>query len=124
MGEAIAIKITNADQIKRAYSKAPAQMTKALSLAVKTAVFLIQGRSMINTPVLTGRLRASSYTNFAPLRGEVGTNTNYDRFVHEGTKFMPARPYLRDAVDESNDEINELFTRATQDVLNSIGKDV
>jgi hypothetical protein len=31
---------------------------------------------------------------------------------------MPARPYLRMAVEDSNDEINELFTRATQDVLN------
>jgi HK97 gp10 family phage protein len=133
MGEPIAIKIENADQIRRAYSKAPAQMTKALSVAIKTAVFLIQGRSMSNTPVLTGRLRGSHYTKFEPLRGEVGTDpsrekgsrgVDYSTFVHEGTRFMPARPYLRSAVEESNGEINDLFTKATQDVLNDIGKSV
>lgn len=122
MPEAISIKITNAAQIQRAYAKAPALMTKNLSVAIKTAVFLIQGRSMINTPVKTGRLRGSTYTKFEPLRGEVGTNTNYDRFVHDGTRFMKGRPYLADAVASSNDEVNELFTKATQDVLNDIGK--
>lgn len=79
---------------------------------------------MINTPVLTGRLRASTYSKFEPLRGEVGTNTNYDRFVHEGTRYMKARPYLKMAVDDSNSEVNELFTRAAQEVLNDIGKSV
>ncbi len=122
MADPIAIKITNAAEIRKAYAKAPAAMTKALSVAIKTAVFLVQGRSMVNTPVLTGRLRASTYTNFSPLRGEVGTNTNYDRFVHDGTRFMAGRPYLKMAVEDSNSEINDLFTRATQEVLNDIGK--
>jgi hypothetical protein len=122
MPDPIAIKITNAAQIRAAYAKAPAAMTKALSIAIKTAVFIVQGKSMINTPVLTGRLRASTYAKFQPLRGEVGTNTNYDRFVHDGTKFMAGRPYLKMAVEDSNIEINELFTRATQEVLNDIGR--
>jgi hypothetical protein len=122
MADPIAIKITNAAQIRRAYAKAPAAMTKALSVAIKTAVFLVQGKSMVNTPVLTGRLRASTYSKFQPLRGEVGTNTNYDRFVHDGTRFMAGRPYLKMAVEDSNEEINELFTRATQEVLNDIGR--
>lgn len=122
MAEAVKITITNAAQIRAAYAKAPAQMTKSLSIAIKTAVFLIQGKSMQNTPVLTGRLRASTYSRFQPLQGEVGTNTSYDMFVHEGTKFVKGRPYLRDAVDSSNTEVNELFKRATQDVLDEIGK--
>ena len=124
MAEPISIKITNAPQIRMAYAKAPAAMTKALSIAIKTAVFLVQGKSMMNTPVLTGRLRASTYARFEPLRGEVGTNTNYDRFVHDGTRYMKGRPYLKMAVDDSNFEINELFTRAVQEVLNDIGKSV
>jgi hypothetical protein len=117
----ISIKITNAAEIRRAYAKAPALMTKNLSVAIKTAVFLVQGRSMINTPVLTGRLRASTYSRFEPLRGEVGTNTNYDRFVHEGTRYMKGRPYLKMAIEESDTEINALFAKAAQSVLNDIG---
>lgn len=122
MAEPIAIKITNAAQIRIAYAKAPALMTKYLTIAIKTAVFLIQGGMMPNIPVDTGRLRASSYSKFAPLKGEVGTNTNYDRFVHDGTRFMKGRPYLKDAVEDKNVEVNELFTRATQQALNEIGK--
>lgn len=122
MPDPIAMKITNAGEIRRAYAKSPALMTKNLSIAIKTAVFLVQGKSMVNTPVLTGRLRGSTYARFEPLRGEVGTNTTYDMFVHEGTKFMKGRPYLRMAVEDSNQEIQELFTRAAQDVLNDIGR--
>lgn len=121
MPEAISIKITNAAAIKAAYAKAPAAMTKSLSIAVKQTVFLIQGRMMPKIPVLTSRLRGSSYAKFEPLRGEVGTNTNYDRFVHDGTKFMKGRPYLTMAIEDSNTEIQQLFTKATQDVLNEIG---
>jgi HK97 gp10 family phage protein len=124
MADPIAIKITNAQQIRLAYARAPALMTKNLSIAIKTAVFLIEGKMKPNIPVLTGRLRGSSYTKFAPLRGEVGTNTNYDRFVHDGTKFMKGRPYLKMAVDDSSREVQELFTKAAQDVLNDIGRSV
>jgi len=121
MPEAIEIRITNADQIRRTYAKAPSLMTKSLSIAIKKSVFLVQGRSMQNTPVLTGRLRASTSTRFMPFAGEVGTNTNYDRFVHDGTKYMKARPYLRNAVESSQNDINDFFTEATQDVLKEIG---
>ncbi len=123
MPEPLAIKITNAVQIRAAYARAPALMTKNLSIAIKTAVFLIQGSMTPQIPVLTGRLRGSAYSKFAPLRGEVGTNTNYDRFVHDGTKFMKGRPYLKMAIDDTSVETQELFTKAVQEVLNTIGKD-
>lgn len=124
MADPISIKITNAAQIRQAYDKAPALMTKYLSVAIKTAVFLVQGKMMPEIPVLTGRLRGSSYSKFMPLRGEVGTMTNYDKFVHDGTRFMPGRPYLKMAVDDSQGEVNELFTRAAEQALNDIGKSV
>jgi HK97 gp10 family phage protein len=77
---------------------------------------------MRNTPVLTGRLRASTASRFTNLAGEVGTHTNYDIFVHEGTKFMKARPYLRDAVEEESGAVIEFFHSAVQNVLDKIGK--
>jgi len=99
-------------------------MARELNTAIKKSVLTIQGLSMTNTPVLTGRLRASTRSLFSNLRGEVGTHTNYDVFVHEGTRFMPARPYLRDAVEESNGEVGDFFTSAVDNVLKEIGKDV
>lgn len=121
MAEPIAIKITNAAAIRKAYAQAPALMTKKLSMAIRVAVFLVQGKMMPEIPVLTGRLRASAYSRFKPLSGEVGTNAIYGKFVHDGTKFMKARPYLKMAIDDTQREINQLFTRAVQEVLNDIG---
>lgn len=122
MPEPISIHIENAAKIQFVYAKAPALMTKALSLAVRKAVFLVARKSMINTPVKTGRLRGSTYSRFMPLSGVIGTKTNYDRFVHDGTRFMKGRPYLKMAVDDANPKINEFFTDATQSVLNEIGR--
>lgn len=118
------IKITNLPQIRAAFSRAPLLMAQELDKAIQLTVLNIQRKSMINTPVLTGRLRASTSSKFSHLRGEVGTHTNYDIFVHEGTRFMPARPYLRDAVEEANIETNKMFQSAVQSVLDTIGRSV
>ena len=120
----IAIKITNLPEIKAAFSQAPGLMVRELNTAIKKSILTIQRKSMINTPFLTGRLRSSTTSQFANLRGEVGTHTNYDIFVHWGTRFMKARPYLKDAVDDSSDETKEFFTKAVQNVLDEIGRKV
>lgn len=122
MAEPISIKITNLPQIRAAFDKAPALMAKELNLAIKKTLLVVQRKSMINTPVLTGRLRASTYSRMGFLKGEVGTNTNYDIFVHDGTRFMPARPYLADAVEDSNPEVDLLFLKAVDNVLSEIGR--
>lgn len=124
MANPIEIKITNLPEIRAAFSKAPHLMRKELNTAIKKSVLTIQRQSMINTPVLTGRLRASTASIFGDLKGEVGTHTDYDIFVHEGTRFMKARPYLRDAVEESNEVVEEFFTKAVDNVLSDIGKSV
>lgn len=118
----IAIKITNLPQIRAAFRKSPTIMARNLNGAIKKTVLQISRTSRINTPVDTGRLRASTYTKFAPLKGEVGTNTDYDRFVHDGTKFMRARPYLKSAVDEEAFNTEKFFTEAVDKTLNEIGK--
>lgn len=118
------ITIKNLPQIKSAFNKAPGLMTRELNTAIKKSVFFVQGKSMINTPVLTGRLRASHRSLFSNLKGEVGTNTNYDVFVHWGTRYMKARPYLLEAVKDSDAEVNRFFTQAVDKVLSDIGKSV
>jgi len=120
----INISIKNLPQIKAAFNKAPALMTRNLSIAVRKTVLNVSRQSMINTPVLTGRLRASTYTKFDILKGEVGTNTNYDVYIHDGTKYIAARPYLYDAVEEESHNTDLFFTEAVQETLNEIGNAV
>lgn len=118
----ISIKITNMRQIKSAFDKSPRLMTRELNIAIKKSIITIQGDSMRNTPVLTGRLRASTRSLFGNLKGEVGTHTNYDIFVHEGTRYMRPRPYMRQAVETNAGRVQEFFTKAVDTVLSEIAR--
>lgn len=117
----IQIQITNLPQIKAAFAKSPTIMGRNLNIAIRKTVFEVSATSRRNTPVDTGRLRNSTYERFGSLKGEVGTNTEYDRFVHNGTRFQRARPYLLNAVKSQEIQINKNFTEAVQKTLNEIG---
>lgn len=64
----------------------------------------IQSSARRKCPVDTGRLRSSiGVTQKATSAGAVtsiGTNVEYGLYVHEGTRFMTGRPFLRDALNE------------------------
>ena len=118
------VKITNLEEIRSAFSKAPIEMTKELNKAIRTSIIAIEGQSKLNSPVLTGRLRASHASLFSNLRGETGPNTNYAIFVHEGTRYMKARPFLLEAVKTQENKIEQNFKDAVQNVLDKIGREV
>lgn len=118
----ISIRIKNLSEIKRAFAMSPRLMAKNLNISIRQAVLTIGRQSRMNTPVLTGRLRASTYERFSNLKGEIGTNTNYDMFVHEGTRFMRARPYLRMAVASNEGSTERFMADAVQRTLDEIGR--
>lgn len=75
------------------------------------------------SPVDTGRLRASihfspSYPN--TLQSIIATDTEYAIFVHEGTRYMRARPFMAEAANRSadnfagiiGDRLDEAFVQA------------
>lgn len=97
-------------------------MTLELNKAIKKSVVSIGKDSRTKTPVDTGRLRASTLEKFSNLKGEVGTHTSYDFFVHEGTRFMRPRPYLRTSVEGNRGNVDRFFTEAVNNVLSDIGK--
>ena len=120
----VQVKIKNLPEIRAAFAKSPRVMTKNLNQAIRRVGLEIGADSRRNTPVDTGRLRSSHYENFTNLKGIVGTDTNYDFFVHEGTRFMKARPFLAQAVQENERFTDKEFTKAVQDTLDEIGRSV
>lgn len=119
----ISITIQNLPQIRAAFRKAPALMVRNLNVAIRKSIFVVQAQSMRNTPVKTGRLRASTSTAFSPLKGEVGTHVNYDVFIHFGTRFMKARPFLQQAVDSENAQVQTFFEEAVESTMGQISKE-
>lgn len=66
----------------------------------------VEGAAKRRTPVDTGRLRSSITTGvfqvpYDPyLAVRVGTDVEYATYVHEGTRYVGARPFLEDAMRE------------------------
>lgn len=120
----INVTIKNLPQIRAAFSKAPIKMATELNTAIKKSIFTIERVSKINTPVLTGRLRASHESRFSNLRGELEPTANYAIWVHDGTRRMRARPFLLNAVQTVDEQVNDFFTKAVQNTLDDIGRQV
>ncbi len=120
------VEIKNIAEIKHAFGQAPRLMGDAFKQALQKSAVQVQRESMIRTPVLTGRLRASHTFDVSgsglQMKAEVGPTANYGMFVHEGTRFMKGRPFLKEGADASLVEIDDYFTKATQDVFDRIGR--
>ena len=100
--------------------------------AVEGSVDAISGRYDIDPAVDTGRLRASISFITPTQRGDsgqpkpanaqagdeltgtaeqntvvVGSNVSYSEFVHNGTSRMAGRPFLREGIDKTKDQMQE-----------------
>lgn len=120
----IQVKITNLAEIQAAFKKAPMTMARNLQTAITRSALAVQRQSMINSPVLTGYLRASHQSIFEPLKATIQPMANYAIYVHEGTSRMEARPFLLEAVESETENINDNFHKAVQDTLDEIAKEV
>ena len=98
-----------AAQLKATEFKVEATMQTILHAAL--------ANSKIRTPVKTGLLRRSETTRIerGGMRGFLGTNVQYAPFVHNGTRFMAARPFFTQGIEDSRAVIN----RALQELGDS-----
>lgn len=122
------VTITNLPQIKAAFAKAPAEMTKNLNTAIKKALIAIQGETILNVHpdrginVITGGLLAATQRppQFENLKGTYLVDIFYAIYVHDGTSRMQARPFLLNAVNSEQTKVDGFFQEAVQTTLNDI----
>lgn len=78
--------------------------------------------SQQRTPVRTGHLRRSETTRVEPggMRGFIGSNLVYSAFVHNGTRFMEARPFFAQGIEDSRGEIQKLLQDAGDDYFKEL----
>jgi hypothetical protein len=58
-----------------------------------------------------GVLREHVATEVIRMRGRVGTNKEYGRYLELGTRKMAPRPWLKRSLDETKADIRRLFSR-------------
>lgn len=125
----INIQITNIEQIKAAFRKAPELMLKELGTAIRKTLITIQGETIRNVHpgrginIITGGLLSATERPplFSQLKGVYAIDIYYAQFVHDGTRFMRARPFLKQAVESEQEMTNRFFKDAVDSVLNQIG---
>lgn len=110
----ISIQVNGLEEFQKLLSQMPNKIQKGLSDAIKKTAFLIEGQAKQNTPVNTGRLRASILTELHPFSATVSPTVGYAIYVHEGTRYMRSRPFMYDAVQQTKDEISDIFSEAVK----------
>lgn len=86
----------------------------ALQKSIRKTAFLIERYSKRGTPVKTGRLRSSIGVDLGNLYARIAPHTNYAGFVHEGTRYMAARPFMRWGLERALPEIPEDFKKEVE----------
>lgn len=122
----VKFKIENIEQIRLAFGAAPELMNVQLRIGLQKAGAILLGSAMLHAPVATGYLRASHTMDVSGsgigMRAEVGPTADYGIFVHEGTRFQRAQPWLQDSLDAVGYAIKDTLTESVQKVFDQIGK--
>lgn len=112
------IKVTiDASDFQKFLKDSPRAFEKALQNAIQKGAYLIERISKQNAPVDTGRLRSSIATSLIPFRATIEPHVNYAVFVHEGTRFISARPFMFDAAEQADREISDILSDEVRKVL-------
>lgn len=126
------ITIKNLPQIKAAFAQAPHEMSIELNKAIKLGMFALQGETLLNVGgsrgikiVTRGLINAARRPpTFQMLKSVYEIDIPYGIYVHDGTSRMAARPFLDNAAQTKEDQINQYFTNALDNVLNKIARAV
>lgn len=95
----------------------PPKLSSAVAVAIKKSAFLVEREAKLESPVDTGRLRASIYTDITPTQATISPYVNYAVFVHEGTRYIRSNPFLNRASKNAEPTIQDIFD---QEISNAI----
>jgi HK97 gp10 family phage protein len=105
-------KIVGLDRLQKSLSKVLTEVqTQTTIEAITLGAEMMQGAISMRAPVRTGELAGSIEFELKYVRkvvtALVGPSKEgfYGRFLEFGTKFMPARPFMRPALDEESEKI-------------------
>ena len=114
----IEVKIPNQEKFLKFFKEAPDELRKEVGAAIAVATKRVRDEAALVTPVDTGRLKGSLTPDIdrRSLQGIVFSNVDYAEYVHEGTRFMTGRPFLRWGVANSQQFIDKVFADALKNL--------
>jgi len=73
-------------------------------------------------PLRTGLLKQSIRPRIFELKSVIEPNVNYAIFVHEGTRFMRARPFFKWAIDKNINQLENILESGANKVADKLTK--
>jgi HK97 gp10 family phage protein len=104
-------------QVTKYLKSRPENISKAITMVIKKATYLVERTAKIKSPVDTGRLRSSIFTEIHPMIAMVSTNTNYARYVHDGTRYISAQPFMRQASETVSQQMKDIVEQEVRNAL-------
>lgn len=117
----------DAKQVLSFFNQLPREFERALGNIIGKSATVIQGEARKKTPRLfdpigsgksSGLLASTIDISHGPLSATIKTNRFYAGFVHEGTRYMRARPFMKLGVEASEAQIQDI---AKDEIRKAIG---
>jgi HK97 gp10 family phage protein len=120
----IKIEIKGLDEFRKMLSLSPIIARKELNTAIRTSILIMLRYLKTSTlvPVRTGLLKQSIRSSFSDLKGTLAPHTNYAIFVHEGTRYQKAQPFLKETIDDKMQNIQHEFDSAASRIVKQLAK--
>lgn len=103
------------------------RLTQELGKGMQEAAFLVEGaakRQLTSGPnraIRTGYLRSSiGVTSLTPFQARVQAQANYGRYVHQGTRYMKARPFMAAGMRDALPEMEKIFGRRLKTLIETV----
>ncbi len=119
------IEIKGLSRLVSKWESAPENIKKMVMDALMRSGYMVERESKLRTPVRTGRLRTSiSVSSSLALRAEphvvISPHTTYATFVHEGTRFMKARPFMMLGYNKAKNAIKNEMKQVLSKVVKEL----
>ncbi len=121
----IKVEIKGLDELAKAFVAGSKALEPAMNRFIKKATLQILGASRVaitdTNAVDTGFLRHQGMqTTFGNLKGRIRNTAPYAIFVHEGTRFMKARPFFEMGINAVKPNFAAELNKTIQFTLNAI----
>lgn len=120
----IAIKVQGLDKMVSKFGKLPTELKFAIRNSIRKSAKVIEGvaKKTVSRGVLkawdTGFMAGSIRPDYIrALKASVSPHTDYAIYVHEGTRFMRARPFMKVASEKGTPKIQDIFKKAIERAL-------
>lgn len=114
----MSVTLKGLNEARRAFKLFPDAVGRELQEGIQRSVFTLERTAKSESPVKTGRLRASHRTQVSRLKGELFPTTDYAGFVHEGTRGRSGNPWLQRTATSETIHVTAIMQDAINRAIN------